>query len=75
MCTDGLLSKLRCAECRQMKSDQFRDVAAKASLIALGGFFVWYFLLRTEREDLAGQGVAIDAAVLLPEMIANRRQA
>ena len=77
MCTDGVLSQLRCAECRQIKSDQFRDLAAKASLIALGGFFVWYLFFRsTEREDQVGQVESrIDASGLSPEPIAHRRRA
>lgn len=76
MCTEGVLSKLRCAECRQIKSDQFREVAAKSSLIALGSFFLWYLLFRsTEHKGQAGEAVAIDAAGLPPQLIANRRRA
>jgi 3'-phosphoadenosine 5'-phosphosulfate (PAPS) 3'-phosphatase len=76
MCTDRLLSKLRCAECRQIKVAQFSDVAAKASLIALGSFFIWYLFPRsTERDDQAGEEAPIHAAGQSPELIANRRRA
>jgi hypothetical protein len=33
MCTDGLLSELRCAECRQIEFERFCSVALKAGLI------------------------------------------
>ena len=75
MCTDGLLNNLRCAECRQIKSDQFRDVAAKASLIVLGGFLAWYIFRLAEREDLAVQEASFHSAELTPELIAGRRRA
>ena len=42
MYTEGVLSKLRCARCRQIKLAQFWDLALPASLMALGGLFVWF---------------------------------
>jgi hypothetical protein len=76
MCTDGVLSKLRCAECRQIKSARFRDVAAKVSVIALGSLFVWYFFRRsTERDDQVADEVPIHAAGRSPELNAIRRRA
>jgi hypothetical protein len=76
MCTDGLLSKLRCAECRQIKFAQFRAAAATASLIALGGFFVWHFFLHsTERENVARKEARLHPTGLSPELIALRRRA
>jgi hypothetical protein len=72
MCTDGLLTKVRCAECRQIKFAQFREFATKASLIALGGFFVWHiFFHRTEREDLAVKQA--HPTRLSPELTPSRR--
>ena len=53
MCTDGVLSKLRCAECRQIEFERFYDVAAKLSLIALGGVLAWYFLRGLHTEEKA----------------------
>jgi hypothetical protein len=41
MCTDNLLSNLRCAECRQIKFEQSYEFALKASLFALGGMLGW----------------------------------
>ena len=76
MCTDGLLSKLRCAECRQIKVDQFRDVAVKASLLALGGFFLWsIFFRRTASEDPAEQEASVHTADLTSVLHATRRRA
>jgi len=40
MCTDGLLNKLRCAQCRH-KLDKFLDASIKAALIILGGVVFW----------------------------------
>jgi hypothetical protein len=76
MCTDGVLSKLRCAECRQIKFAQLREIAEKASLIALGGFFAWYVFFRlAEREDPAVQEISVQPTDLTPEYVASRRRA
>jgi len=76
MCTDGVLSKLRCAECRQIKFAQLREITEKASLIALAGFFAWYVFFRVaEREDPAVQEPSVHPADLAPEYVANRRRA
>jgi hypothetical protein len=48
MCTDDLLSKLRCAECRQFEFDRLFEVALRASLLALGGLFAWLLVHRAE---------------------------
>ncbi len=40
MCTDGLLSKLRCAECRQIEFERFSNIVFKAGLILSVGYFV-----------------------------------
>ena len=48
MCTDGLLNKLRCAECRQIKLDKFLDASIKAALIILGGVVFWKLLRRAD---------------------------
>jgi hypothetical protein len=75
MCTDGLLSKVRCAECRQIKFAQFREIAEKASLIVLGGFLAWYIFRLAEREDSAVQEASVHPADLTAELIACRRRA
>ena len=41
MCTDSLLTKLRCAECRQIKFEQISKAVFHASLVVLGGIFGW----------------------------------
>ena len=41
MCTDHLLSKLRCAECRQIKIERFYRLAAEATLVAVFAIFGW----------------------------------
>jgi hypothetical protein len=46
MCTDDLLSNLRCADCRQIQFERFYRFAAKAALVALSGVFSW-MLART----------------------------
>jgi len=48
MCTDDLLSNLRCAECRQIKFEHFFDITIKATLFALGAVFAWMMIRRTE---------------------------
>lgn len=48
MCTDDLLSKLRCAECRQFEFDRLFEVALRASPLALGGLFAWLLVHRAE---------------------------
>jgi hypothetical protein len=43
MCTDGLLSELRCAHCRQIRFECFCAVAVRTSLIAIGAVIGWFF--------------------------------
>jgi hypothetical protein len=50
MCTEGLLSKLRCAECRQIRLDQFCDATLKVALIILSSVLVWFFVSSSKRE-------------------------
>jgi len=75
MCTDGLLSKVRCAECRQIKFAQFREIVEKASLIALGGFLAWSIFRLAAREDTPVRETSVHPADLTPELIASRRRA
>ena len=76
MCTDGVLSKLRCAECRQIKFAQLREIAEKASLIALGSFLGWYVFFRVaKREDPAVQEPSVHPTDLTPEYVASKRRA
>ena len=46
MCTDGLLSELRCAECRQIEFERFCSVALKAGLILSIGLLAISMLTR-----------------------------
>jgi hypothetical protein len=48
MCTDDLLSNLRCAECRQINFEPFYRLIAKAALVAVSGIFGW-LLARNSR--------------------------
>jgi hypothetical protein len=48
MCTDALLSNLRCAECRQIEFDRFFEVLLRTSLIALGSLFAWLLVRHSE---------------------------
>ncbi len=75
MCTDGLLSKVRCAECRQIKLAQLREFAAKASLLALGGFFVWDVFFRCPNAKTPAYGRPRPPADLTPARNAIRRRA
>jgi hypothetical protein len=47
MCTEGLLSKLRCADCRQIEFERFRAVALKAGLIVTIGCLAVNLLVRS----------------------------
>jgi hypothetical protein len=60
MCTDGLLSQLRCAECRQIKVEAFCDVAIKAGLILSVGCLVVNLITRYANPALSSQRMAID---------------
>lgn len=51
MCTDELLTRLRCAECRQLKFEQFYDVAFVTLLIALTEAFTWMLWRRPQDWD------------------------
>jgi prophage antirepressor-like protein len=53
MCTEGLLSKLRCAECRQIKFEQICDATLKVALITLSGVFVWFLVSRLDEAHRA----------------------
>ena len=46
MWADDLLNNLRCAECRQIKFEQFYDVGLRVALLAFGGVCVWLLLRR-----------------------------
>jgi hypothetical protein len=46
MCTDDLLSNLRCAECRQLKFEQFFDAGIKAAIFTVGSVCAWLLLRR-----------------------------
>jgi len=48
MCTDELLSNLRCAECRQIEFDRFFEVVLRTSLIAIGSLFAWLLARHSE---------------------------
>lgn len=48
MCTDGLLSDLRCADCRQIRFERFCAVAVRAGLVALGGMIGWFLARHQE---------------------------
>jgi hypothetical protein len=41
MCTNTLLTNLRCAHCRQIRLERIYDFAAQAFLMALGGMCGW----------------------------------
>jgi hypothetical protein len=46
MCTDGLLSKLRCADCRQIKLEHVCHVLLKAGLICSVGYVLVSLIMR-----------------------------
>src|ERR1700726_4478599 len=48
MCTEGLLSNLRCAECRQIEFDRFFEVLLRTSLIAIASLFAWLLARHSE---------------------------
>ena len=60
MCTDGLLSRLRCAECRQIKFEAFCDVVIKAGLILSIGCLVVNLITRNSNPASASQKMAVD---------------
>lgn len=49
MCTDELLSNLRCAECRQIKFERFYHLATKAAMFALSGIFGWMLARNSDK--------------------------
>ena len=51
MCTDELLSKLRCAECRQIKLEYVCHVLLKAGLILSVGCLVMSLIGHADRLD------------------------
>jgi hypothetical protein len=55
MCTEGLLSKLRCAECRQIRLDQFCDATLKVALFTLSGVFAWFLVSSSKREAVCSR--------------------
>ena len=59
MCTDGLLSELRCAECRQIEFDHFCSMALKAGLLFSLGFLAIKMLIRNA-EPAAQHSSAMD---------------
>jgi hypothetical protein len=44
MCTTELLSKLRCAECHQIRGNELYDFAYEAFLVGLGGVTAWLLM-------------------------------
>ncbi len=52
MCTDGPLSQLRCAECRQIEFERFCSVALKAGLILSVGLLAIRLFTRRAALDL-----------------------
>jgi hypothetical protein len=48
MCTDDLLNKLRCAECRQIQFDRLSEIVLRASLLVVGSLFGWLLVRRSE---------------------------
>jgi hypothetical protein len=48
MCTDDLLSNLRCAECRQIEFDRIFEVLLPTSLVALGSLLAWLLVRHSE---------------------------
>lgn len=46
MCTDDLLSNLRCAECRQFKFEEFFDFGVKVALFTVSGACAWLLFRR-----------------------------
>jgi hypothetical protein len=53
MCTDELLSKFRCADCRHIKFSQICDATLKVALITLSGVFVWFLVSRSDEAHRA----------------------
>ena len=53
MSTSPLLTKLRCAECRQITLTQLYDLGFKASLVAIGGLIGWFAARPTKGHDKA----------------------
>jgi len=51
MSTDGLLTKLRCAECRQLGCDRMCDVILKISCAACFGSALLYLISRWAKQD------------------------
>jgi hypothetical protein len=49
MSTEGLLSRLRCAECRQIRFDRFCKVALKVGLVLSIGCLLGNLLARRSR--------------------------
>jgi hypothetical protein len=60
MCTDELLSKLRCAECRQIKFEVFCDVAIRAGLILSVSCLVVNLITRFPNPVSPSQTTAVD---------------
>jgi hypothetical protein len=48
MCTDELLSNLRCAECRQIELDRLFELLLRTTLFALGSLFTWLLVRHSE---------------------------
>jgi hypothetical protein len=54
MCTDGLLSKLRCAECQEIKFEQLWNAVVKGALFATAGYLLFSLLRRNAGYSAAG---------------------
>jgi hypothetical protein len=51
MSTDGLLGKLRCAECRQLTFDRVCDAALKVGLTVCMGSVLFCLLARWAKQE------------------------
>ena len=51
MCTDELLTRLRCADCRQGKFEPYYDLAFMMLLIAITEAFTWMLTRRPQDRD------------------------
>lgn len=43
MCTDVVLNRLRCADCRHIKFEELYRFVLNLSLMAIAGFVAWLF--------------------------------
>jgi hypothetical protein len=48
MCTDGVLNRVRCANCRQVKFEQFYDLTFALVFLASAQFISWLISNRSK---------------------------